>query len=74
MESLDGKSDKIKYDLMGHSGETFQLEFSSGNFLGEHPDICWIVFSQQTSGKWKTTLGYPEENACPLSGTVSGSR
>lgn len=29
MESLSGKKEKIKYNLVGHSGETFEANFSS---------------------------------------------
>lgn len=31
MESLHGKGEKIKYNLVGHSGETFEANFSSAD-------------------------------------------
>jgi hypothetical protein len=29
MEALSGKGDKVKYNLVGHSGESFEVNFSS---------------------------------------------
>jgi hypothetical protein len=31
MESLDKKQEKIKYNLVGHSGETYEVNFSSAD-------------------------------------------